>query len=194
MHSKVEAYFAKKSEYNPILERLRDLFLKCGLVETYKWSLPVYTADGKNIAGLGRTKNYAAIWFFQGNLLDDKEGVLVNAQEGKTKAMRHWRFTDVSELDDELISKYLREAVTKSKQAVESTKSTRPLLVPDRLSNALQADQKLADAFDSMGLTRQREFCEYISEAKRSETKENRLHKVIQMLQAGKGLNDKYRK
>lgn len=194
MQSKVEAYFAKESEYNPILEKLRDLFFKSGLEETYKWSLPVYTAEGRNIAGLGRTKNYAAIWFFQGNLIEDKEGVLVNAQEGKTKAMRHWRFTDVSEVDDELIRKYLSEAIAKSKKVVMSTTSKKPLVVPDRLSDALNADQILADAFNSMGLSRQREFCEYISEAKRSETKEKRLQTVIEMLQAGKGLNDKYRK
>ena len=194
MQSKVEAYFAKESRYNAILDKLRDIMLQTGLEETYKWSLPVYTAEGKNIAGLGRTKNYAAIWFFQGNLLQDKEGVLVNAQEGKTKAMRHWRFTDVSEVDDEVIGKYLSEAIAKSKQAVKSTTASKPLVIPTRLSDALAADQQLAEAFDSMGLTRQREFCEYISEAKRSETKERRLQKVIEMLHAGMGLNDKYRK
>ncbi len=194
MQSKVEAYFARESKYIAILEKLQDLFLKSGLEETYKWSFPVYMAEGKNIVGLGRTKKYAAIWFFQGNLLEDKEGVLVNAQEGKTKAMRHWRFTDVSEVDEILISTYLSEAVAKSKKAVKSTTPAKPLIIPKILSDALTKNQQLAEAFDSMGLTNQREFCEYISEAKRLETKEKRLQKVIKTLQAGKGLNDKYRK
>ncbi|MBK7633096.1 MAG: hypothetical protein IPJ13_01585 [Saprospiraceae bacterium] len=44
------------------------------------------------MVGLAAFKSYTGIWFFQGGLLDDKQQFLMNAQEGKTKAMRQWRF------------------------------------------------------------------------------------------------------
>ena len=73
-----------------------------GLEETVKWGGPVYVADGKNIVGLGAFKSYFALWFFQGALLADQEKVLVNAQEGRTKALRQWRFENKREIKTRL--------------------------------------------------------------------------------------------
>ena len=94
---KVNAYLNKNQHFLQALEKLRKIMLKAGLEETYKWSFPVYTYQGKNIAGLGAFKNHFGVWFFQGSLLEDKGGYLMNAQEGKTKAMRQWRFENENE-------------------------------------------------------------------------------------------------
>lgn len=67
---------------------LRRLLLTLPLEETVKWGSPCYTCKGRNVVGIGGFKQYFGLWFFQGALLEDAGGRLVNAQEGKTKALR----------------------------------------------------------------------------------------------------------
>lgn len=91
--------------------RLRTLVLACGLEETVKWGGPVYAAGGKNIVGVVAFKAYFGLWFFDGVSLADKDGVLVNAQEGKTKAMRQWRMTAAKDIRPALVKAYVKEAM-----------------------------------------------------------------------------------
>ena len=76
----VEEYI-QESKFREALRVLRKLILSIGLNESLKWNAPVYDLDGKNILGLGAFKNHFGIWFFNGALLNDKKGLLVNAQE-----------------------------------------------------------------------------------------------------------------
>ena len=96
----VEDYIAGNGEWTEALEKLRSILLDTEMEETVKWGAPVYTIDGKNVVGIGAFKSYVGLWFFQGVFLKDKEKVLVNAQEGKTKALRQWRFSGSGEMDE----------------------------------------------------------------------------------------------
>ena len=69
--------------------------LACALGETVKWGGPVYTANGRNVVGLAAFKSCFGLWFFDGARLADKDRVLVNAQEGKSKSMRQRQASDV---------------------------------------------------------------------------------------------------
>jgi uncharacterized protein YdeI (YjbR/CyaY-like superfamily) len=82
---------------------MREILCSTELKETIKWGTPVYTINDKNIVGLGSFKSYVGLWFYQGVFLKDEAGVLINATEGITKAMRQWRFNSVEEIDDRLI-------------------------------------------------------------------------------------------
>ncbi|MDZ7740185.1 MAG: YdeI/OmpD-associated family protein [Bacteroidota bacterium] len=142
-------------------------------------------------------KNYVAIWFFQGALLRDEKGVLVNAQEGTTKALRQWRFKSFEEIEErkEDILDYLQEAVRNQQQGKEiKARIGKPLIIPKELELAFQKDAELKACFDSLNLSHQREFADHISEAKKAETRLRRLEKIIPMIKRRKGLNDKYRK
>lgn len=193
-NEKVERYLNKHANWNTSLSKLRAIMLECGLEEDYKWSLPVYTYSGSNIAGIGATKNYTGVWFFQGGLLSDPEGVLVNAQEGKTKAMRQWRFTSEKEINKKKLIAYLKEAI-QNQQAGLMIKADRrkQLNIPPYLEQALLHDVSLKSAFEQLTLSKKRDFAEYIETAKQMTTKERRLQKIIPMIRAGIGLNDKYK-
>ena len=93
------------------LRQLKDIILETDLIETTKWGSPVFTLNGKNIVGLAGFKNFFALWFFKGAQLKDEKKVLINAQEGKTKLMRQWRFTTQEQIDKDLILKYVLEAI-----------------------------------------------------------------------------------
>ena len=98
MFKTIDEFMENQGEHKKALIRLREIILSTGLIETIKWGSPVYTLNGKNIAGIGAFKSYFGIWFFQGALLQDLQKNLVNAQEGKTKALRQWRFKSIQEL------------------------------------------------------------------------------------------------
>ena len=194
--NQVEHYIEKNNNWRRELRMLREIICATDLQETVKWGAPVYTDQGKNIVGLGAFKGYVGIWFFQGALLEDPLNKLVNAQEGKTRALRQWRFQHQDEITAAQITPYIQEAIANQragKVIKARTPQKRPLIIPPELSEALSENQTLKDQFDSFNLTRKRELTEYISEAKRAETKDKRLQKVMQLIAEDRGLYDKYK-
>ncbi|WP_395047399.1 DUF1801 domain-containing protein [Flavobacterium sp.] len=84
---------------------------KTNLVETTKWGGIVYTYNDKNVWGLAVSNLMLVFGFFNGVYLKDEANVLINAQEGVTKALRQWRFASKSEIKEELILAYIAEAI-----------------------------------------------------------------------------------
>ncbi|CAM1356224.1 YdeI/OmpD-associated family protein [Tenacibaculum ascidiaceicola] len=195
MNLKVTQYIQDKSNWAQELNLLRSVFLDLPVEETIKWGAPVYVYKGKNIVGLSAFKNYCGLWFFQGSFLTDKEEVLVNAQEGKTQAMRQWRFNQLDEINIVLIKQYVLEAIKNSEEGKElkPKKNTKPLVISENLQLELDKNDRLNETFSEFTLSKQREFTDYISEAKRETTKEKRLKKIIPMILNGIGLYDKYK-
>ncbi len=192
--SSADEYIANHPEWENGLQKLRSLLIAAGLEETIKWGAPVYTVNGKNVVGLGAFKPYIGLWFFQGALLKDEKGKLVNAQEGKTRAMRQWRFASGDEMEEELILEYVAEAIQNQKDGKEIKPQKKPLVIPEELRQHFSENKELETAFNKFTLSKKREFAEHIAEAKRMETKMKRLEKIIPMIMDGIGLHDKYRK
>ncbi len=191
----VKTYLHKHEQWEKILTKFRELLLTTELEETVKWGAPVYTLNGKNVVGMGAFKSYVGLWFFQGSFLKDQAGLLVNAQDGKTKALRQLRFTNKDEIDFDLIKSYIDEAIQNQKAGKELKPDTKkPLIVPKELESVLESDADLKHKFENFTPGKQREFADHISEAKQEATRIKRVQKIIQMIKAGTGLNDKYRK
>ena len=184
----------KVNSWQRELELLKSILNKTELIETTKWGAPVYTSNNKNIVGLGGFKNYFAIWFFNGVFLKDEKKLLVNAQEGVTKSLRQWRFSSIEELDEELILEYVHEAIQNEKEGKVIKPVKRELIIPDYFTKMLQNNPELQTAFNKFTPYKQKEFIEYLETAKREETRNSRLEKILPMISEGIGLNDKFRK
>ena len=138
---KLEAYFQKSGPFKEGIGKLRRIALKCGLEETLKWNAPVYTMEGKNVVGILSFKNHYGLWFFNGVFHSDPLGVLQNAQEGKTRAMRHWKFKIDDPLNPEAVKKYIEEAIQIEKKGLKITrKKTVKSEIPAELKALLLAD------------------------------------------------------
>ncbi|MEK6481133.1 DUF1801 domain-containing protein [Catalinimonas sp. 4WD22] len=192
---KVDNYINRHADKSAILEKLRALLLASELQETVKWGIPVYTLEGKNVVGMAAFKDYAGLWFYQGALLADEHHVLINAQEGKTQALRQWRFISVNELEPDIINEYVREAIAHQKAGIQ-VKMSKPKAValPQIMKNALEEDKVLDRAFHDLSPAKRREYAAYISQAKREDTKLKRWEKISAMIRESKGLNDRYKK
>ncbi|APZ47570.1 hypothetical protein BW723_15325 [Polaribacter reichenbachii] len=193
--NKIEEYIAKKDNWKQELELLRAIITSLPLEETIKWGAPTYVYKGKNIVGLAAFKNYCGLWFFQGALLKDEQKVFINAQEGKTKAMLQWRFYSIEDINAEFIKTYVLEAIENVKlgKEIKADRFKKEVTIPDELAEKLSENEELNSKFETFTNSKQREFCEYISSAKRASTKQTRLEKIIPMILNGLGLYDKYK-
>ncbi|WP_190809370.1 YdeI family protein [Flagellimonas sp. S3867] len=192
---KTEAYYQTEHRFKEEIIVLRKLALQTDCVEDYKWNIPVYTINGKNVFGICRFKNHFGVWFFNGSFLSDSKKVLRNAQEGKTKSMRQWKFESMEAIDSKQVLNYMNEAIENQKKglSIAPEKSSKELQVPALLRQALTKDATIKTAFETLSPYKQKEFCEYIMEAKQEKTKARRLEKILPMIAKGIGLNDAYR-
>lgn len=191
----VDEYIARHDEWSEALCKLRKILKATELEETIKWGAPCYTVAGKNVIGLGAFSNYVGLWFHQGVFLSDPDKVLINAQEGTTKALRQWRFSTSKEVNTRKVKRYILEAIENQKQG-KALKPDRKkaLKMPPELATALRKRSKAKRAFDALTPGKQREYAEHIAAAKQDKTKASRLEKILPMIEAGSGLHDKYRK
>lgn len=150
--------------------------------------------NSKNLFSLAAFKNHYAIQLFHGSLLEKNTDLLENAQEGKTNAMRQIKFNETSVINFKELAKYIEETITLFKQEKKIVLAyKKEVILAGDLKTKLKEDQDFEKAFQNLTPGRQREYSEYIYQAKREETRLNPPDKIILMVLAGKGLNDKYR-
>lgn len=182
----------KQLEWANEIEALKAILAKTQLIETVKWGAPVYTYNGKNIVGIAGFKNYFTLWFYKGVFLKDENSKLMSAGD-KTKSLRQWRFESGNDLNEKLILQYVNEAIAIEKAGLAIKPEKKSDAVPELLQQTLDESNELKIAFSKLTPGRQREYSEYITEAKQEKTKISRLEKILPMILEGKGLNDKYK-
>jgi len=190
----VDNYISDASNWQAELKRLREILKSTELEEDVKWGGSCYTVDGKNIVGMAGFKSYFGLWFHQGALLKDQKNVLINAQEGRTKALRQWRMHTARDIKPAIIKSYVREAIKLAKEGKTIAPARKkPIVVPAELRKALGKNKSASKKFKNMRLGLQREYADYFAEAKRDDTKLRRIEKILPMISAGAGLHDRYR-
>ncbi|MEM9834895.1 MAG: YdeI/OmpD-associated family protein [Bacteroidota bacterium] len=192
----VDSYLQQApAHWRPILESMREILLTTDLEESIKWMFPVYSYGKKNVVGIIHTKGYVGAWFVQGALLTDPNNRLINAKEDQTIAQRQLRFTSPETVDLELFRGFLEEAIMNQRAGLELKPQPREeIVIPPELQAVFANRTEVVEAYQAFTPYKQREFCTYISGAKRADTKAKRLAKIIPMILAGEGLSDRYRK
>lgn len=190
----VEEYIKTHPSWEKELESLRAIMQNTELEECIKWGAPVYALEGKNVVSIAAFKNHCALWFFNGALLKENTILLHNAQEGKTKALRQIRFEKGDKIEPENLQKYVVEAIQNQREGKEIKPETaKKLVIPAELKAAFKEDKDLEKSFQQLTKGKQREYADYISQAKRETTKQSRLEKIKPMIKNGEGLHDKYK-
>ena len=192
MNPKVDFYFNKAKKWQEELEKLRMIVLDCQLTEELKWGVPCYTFQENNIVLIHVFKEYCALLFIKGALLNDPIGILIQQTEN-TQAARQIRFTNVEEIDEmeHILKAYIHEAVEVEKAGLKvNFKKTTEFIIPEEFQNKLDEIPVLKTAFDALTPGRQRAYILYFSAPKQSKTRESRVEKCMQQILNGKGLND----
>jgi uncharacterized protein YdeI (YjbR/CyaY-like superfamily) len=151
--------------------------------------------DYKGImCGMAAHKQHCSFGFWRGSELALESGR--SASEG----MGHFgRITSLSDLpDEETLIGYVRKAVAlkdsgaKQPTRAEPKKERAELEVPEYFAAALRKNRKAQQTFENFSYSRRKEYLEWVTGAKREETREQRLATAMEWMAEGKPRNWKY--
>jgi uncharacterized protein YdeI (YjbR/CyaY-like superfamily) len=193
MNPKVDRYFTKTQKWQEEIKKLREIIQDCGgLTEELKWGCPCYTLNKANVVLIHSFKEYCALLFFKGALIQDAKGILIRQTENVQSA-RQIRFTNVREIVkmERILKTYIYEAIEVEKAGLKVTlKKTSEYTIPEEFQKKLDKIPALKTAFKALTPGRQRAYLFYFLQAKQSKTRESRVEKCIPQILKGKGLND----
>ncbi|MFJ7509223.1 YdeI family protein [Peribacillus simplex] len=192
MNPKVDEFLSKAKKWKEEYETLRNIVLDCELTEEFKWMHPCYTFEKKNIVLIHGFKEYCALLFHKGALLQDAHGVLIQQTEN-VQGARQIRFTNVQEIvaTETILKAYIHEAIEVEKAGLEvNFKKNTEFIIPEELQNKFDETPPLKTAFEALTPGRQRAYILYFSQPKQSKTRESRVEKFMQNILNGKGLKD----
>ena len=188
----VDLYLAKVKKWRTEFEKLRGIVLDCQLTEEVKWGVPCYTDQERNIVLIHGFKEYCALLFFNGALLNDAKGLLIQQTEN-VQAGRQIRFSSIeqiTELETDLKA-YIHNAIEVGKAGLKvDHKKTTDFKMPAELQAKLDAVPAVKTAFEALTPGRQRAYILYFSGAKLAKTRAQRVEKSVQRILDGKGLDD----
>ena len=192
MNPKVDWFFDKATKWQKEYEKLRTIILDCGLIEELKWGCPCYVFEKSNIVLIHGFKEYCALLFFKGALLNDSADILIQ-QTKNVQSARQVRFTNVKEIVkmEKKLKAYVYEAIEIEKAGLKvKLKKTTDFTIPEEFQNKLNKIPALKTAFNKLTPGRQRAYIFYFSQPKQSKTRESRVEKYVQQILSGKGLDD----
>src|SRR4030095_44184 len=192
MNPKVDWFFNKDTKWQKEYQKLRTIILNCGLIEELKWGCPCYTFEKRNIVLIHAFKDYCALLFFKGALLNDAKGLLIQ-QTRNVQAARQIRFTNIREIVKmkPILKAYIYEAIEVEKAGLKvNFKKTKEFSIPEEFQNKLDKIPALKTAFYALTPGRQRAYIVYFSQPKQSKTRASRVEKCMRQILNGKGLND----
>lgn len=192
MNPKVDTFLSKAKKWREEMALLREIVLECQLNEDYKWMHPCYTYQNNNVVLIHGFKDYCALLFFKGVLINDKKGMLIQQTEN-VQDRRQMRFKGLDEIVrlKSTIKGYINEAIKIEQSGLKvEFKKTSEFDMPEEFQKRLERDKKLKTAFDGLTPGRQRGYLLYFSSAKQPKTRESRIEKYIPKMLDGKGLDD----
>jgi uncharacterized protein YdeI (YjbR/CyaY-like superfamily) len=193
MNPKVDFFFSKTKKWQEEFEKLRMIVLDCGLTEDLKWGVPCYRFQKANIVLIHGFKEYCALLFFKGVLLNDPNGILIQ-QTKNVQSGRQIRFTNVQEIVKmaPILKAYIYEAIEVEKAGLKvNFKKTAEFKIPEEFQKKLNKAPALKTAFKALTPGRQRAYIFHFSAPKQSKTRESRVEKYIPQILNGKGLDDR---
>ncbi len=190
---KIDAYIEKSPEYaQPILHKLRELIHKSDpeIVEDWKWG-PNFNREGM-VCGFGAFKHHVGFVFFQGALLKDPANIL--DKDSKNVKTRTIKITSVEEINDTILTEYIREAVGNNVAGKKIKITPVSIEIPEEITALLSRHPTAEKTFTGLAKSYQKEYVNWIISSKREATKDKRKDLMIEKLNAGETLHEKYKK
>jgi uncharacterized protein YdeI (YjbR/CyaY-like superfamily) len=192
MNPLVTKVHGKEKRWSAEFAALRQLCLASGLNEELKWGQACYGLDGSNVVLIHGFKEYCALLFMKGALLEDPKGILIQ-QTKNVQAARQIRFTSLADINKHKASvkAYIKSAIAIEKSGAKvKMKSVAQFDVPEEFQERLADDPKLAEAFHALTPGRQKGYLLHFAEAKQSATRTARIEKHTPRILKGLGRDD----
>ena len=191
---RIDAYIAKARPFaRPVLRKLRALAHKADpeVEEAVRWAMPTFVHNGI-VFGMAAFKRHAAVWFWKGKLILDHSGRRADEAMGN-----FGRITSLKDLpSDRQLTGYIKKAVKLNLTGAKVPGRTKRKAVPRRVSTdlgaALKKNADASTAFKGMSASHRNEYVEWITGAKREETRKKRVSTAVLWLARGRSMNWRY--
>lgn len=197
---RIDDYISKSEEFaKPILRYIRDIVHKAcpEVTETMKWGMPHFDYKGM-MCGIASFKQHCTFGFWKASLMKDKYKVFV---KGENSGMGNFgKVKDIQDLPSaKIIIEYIKEAMKLNDDNVAVPKELKEnvrkeLVIPEYFLKVLKKNEVALKTFKDFSYPHKKEYLEWITEAKKEETREKRIYAAIEWLSEGKGRNWKYEK
>lgn len=191
---RINAYIAKSADFaKPILIHIRELVHKAcpDVEETLKWNMPTFMYHGI-LCGMAAFKEHSVFGFWKGTLIVGEKGKSLEAM-GSFGCIK--KRSDLP--SNKVLTGYIKQAMVLNEKGVKAppkrkSAPSKPLEVPPYFTAALKRNKKAKGAFEGFSPSHQREYVEWITEAKTDATREKRMATALEWLSEGKSRNWKY--
>lgn len=195
---RLDAYIAKSADFaQPILTQVREtVHAACPDVEeTLKWSMPAFMYRGGILCQMAAFKEHATFGFWKGALVTE-------VSSDKTAAGQFGRLTSVKDLPSKKdMTRFIKRAMelsengTPTKRPLESTPKKVPKKMPpmpDYFMAAIRKNKKALATYEGFSPSMQREYIEWVTDAKGEDTRARRIAQAVEWMAEGKSRNWKY--
>jgi uncharacterized protein YdeI (YjbR/CyaY-like superfamily) len=198
----IDGYIAKAAPFaQPVLKHIRNLVhAVCPDVEErVKWGMPHFDYKGAMMCSMAAFKQHCAFGFWKAKLM--KDGAVLTGMESHTAMGNMGKITSVKDLpSDTKMMSLIKEAMMLNEKGVKVPKDMSPkypkkeMEAPEYFLKALKKNKAAFQVYEQFSPSHQREYIEWVTEARQEETRNRRLEQAIAMMAEGKGRNWKYEK
>lgn len=191
--SLIKNYIENLPEFSKnICELLYNLIYTAdtNVIEDWKWNIPVFH-DSYMTSGFAAFKKHVSLTFFEGAIMSDKYKLF--SEDCSAQKTRTIKYSDISEIDNDKLLSYFKEAFGMDTVKKPTKAIKKELIIPYLLQKALSNNQLAKQNFENMAYTYKKEYANHIAEAKRENTKLNRLKKVMANLELNIKMHEKYK-
>jgi uncharacterized protein YdeI (YjbR/CyaY-like superfamily) len=192
----VDAYIDKSAAFaQPILGKIRTLFHEAcpEIQEVMKWSFPHFEYKGL-VGSMAAFKQHCSFGFWKGKLLKDPHKLFVGVGDTSMGGMKVSSLADLP--SDKVLLAYIKEAVALNEDGIKAPtaekKPKKALVVPGYFLAALRKNKEALAVFEAFSPSHQREYVEWVTEAKQETTRAKRLAQAIEWMAEGKSRHWKY--
>ncbi len=195
---RTDSYIASAEDFaRPVLTHLRQVVHGAcpGIRETIKWGFPHFDYKG-TVCSFAAFRQHCSLTFAKASLLKDEDGVLERV--GRTAMGQFGQIKSLSDLpSDEILTRYILEAAELNERNVKVPRPKpvkKTLKIPDYFIDALKEVPESLETFNGFPYSHQKEYVEWVTEAKTEATREKRLATAVEWLAEGKTRMWKYAK
>ncbi len=195
---RINHYIAAQPEWQrKILVRLRQLIHSTdeNIEETWKWNSPHFEYQGIMI-GMHGFKKFVGVWFHKGSLLKDPHGLFEKLEKEDDKGNRSYKIHEGEAINEKAFTDLVKQAIKLNRAGTKLT-DARParkaLEVPPELEAVLKKDEMAWSHWEKFNYTHKKEYVEWVTDAKKEETRKRRIAQALEMIREGQGKEDKYR-
>jgi len=179
---RIDDYIARARPFaQKISAKLRSIIVKADpeIIEDWKWG-PNYYKNGM-VCGFGAFQKHVHLAFFRGDAMKDPKKLFVHGERNRHN--RGIKFTDLRQINEKVLTAYIREAIGINEKGIPL--APRKVTIPPDFRKALTQNKKAREFFDNSSYTNRKEYVQWITSAKKKETRGRRLSESIRKLAAG---------